>query len=117
MDSFELNKILGALLGTCLVLLAVHIASGAIFAPPVAAKPGYVIEVKQETAGRPERRTGAPAPAVPIENLLGQRLGSAGRADRQGMRVVPQPRQGPGGQDRTGSLRRRGPQGGFGGRL
>jgi len=26
MDSFELNKILGALLGTCLVLLAVHIA-------------------------------------------------------------------------------------------
>ena len=28
MNSFELNKILGALLGTCLVLLAVHIASG-----------------------------------------------------------------------------------------
>ena len=33
MNSFELNKILGALLGTCLVLVAVHIASGAIFAP------------------------------------------------------------------------------------
>ena len=28
MNSFEINKILGALLGTCLVLLAVHIASG-----------------------------------------------------------------------------------------
>ena len=31
MNSFEINKILGALLGTCLVLVAVHIASGAIF--------------------------------------------------------------------------------------
>lgn len=68
MDSFELNKILGALLGTCLVLLAVHIASGAIFAPPVPAKPGYVIEVKEEQPAAP---SGAPAPAaVPIETLL-----------------------------------------------
>jgi cytochrome c len=68
MDSFEINKILGALLGTCLVLLAVHIASRAIFATPVPAKPGYIIEVKQEAPA-----TGAPAaapPAVPIENLL-----------------------------------------------
>ena len=69
MDSFELNKILGALLGTCLVLLAVHIASGAIFAPPIAAKPGYVIEVKQEQPGGKE---GGPAPAqqVPFDTLL-----------------------------------------------
>jgi cytochrome c len=66
MDSFEINKILGALLGTCLVLLAVHIASGAIFEQPVPAKPGYVIEVKQEQPAQP-----AAAPAhVPIENLL-----------------------------------------------
>ena len=48
MNSFELNKILGALLGTCLVLLAVHIAAGAIFAPQVPAKPGYEIAVKEE---------------------------------------------------------------------
>ena len=69
MNSFELNKILGALFGTCLVLLAVHIASGAIFAPEVPAKPGYVIEVKQE---QPAEKGGpAAAPAhVPIENLL-----------------------------------------------
>ena len=31
MNSFELNKILGALLGTCLILVAMHIAAGAIF--------------------------------------------------------------------------------------
>jgi cytochrome c len=47
MDSFELNKILGGVLGTCLVLLAVHIASGAVFSPTPPAKPGYVIEVKE----------------------------------------------------------------------
>jgi len=69
MDSFEINKILGALLGTCLVLLAVHIASGAIFAQRAPAKPGYVIEVKQE------QQPGQPGPAAapagqPIENLL-----------------------------------------------
>jgi cytochrome c len=67
MDSFEINKILGALLGTCLVLLAVHIASGAIFAPPVPAKPGYQIEVKQEQ--QPGQPAAAPA-AQPIETLL-----------------------------------------------
>lgn len=69
MNSFELNKILGAFLGTCLVLLAVHIASGAIFEPRKPAKPGYVIEVKQEQpAAQPG---GGAAPGhVPIENLL-----------------------------------------------
>jgi len=69
MDSFEINKILGALLGTCLLLVAVHIAAGAIFAPPVPAKPGYEIAVKQEQPTQPQG--GAPAPAeVPFANLL-----------------------------------------------
>ena len=31
MNSFELNKVLGAILGTCLVLLALNIAAGAHF--------------------------------------------------------------------------------------
>jgi cytochrome c len=34
MNSFELNKFLGALLGTCLVLMAIHVASGALFSTP-----------------------------------------------------------------------------------
>jgi len=68
MDSFEINKILGALLGTCLVLLAVHIAAGAIFTAPAPAKPGYEIAVKEQ---QPEQAQGHPAPAEqPIENLL-----------------------------------------------
>jgi cytochrome c len=69
MDSFEINKILGALLGTCLVLVAVHIASGAIFETPVPAKPGYVVEVKQEQPATNGGAAAAPA-EVPIENLL-----------------------------------------------
>ncbi len=67
MNSFELNKILGALLGTCLILLAVHIASGAIFTTPAPAKPGYEIAVKEEQPGQKE----AAKPAnQPIETLL-----------------------------------------------
>ena len=45
MNSFELNKVLGAILGTCLVLLALNIGANAIFAHPKLAKPGYVIAV------------------------------------------------------------------------
>jgi cytochrome c len=68
MDSFEINKILGALLGTCLVLVATHIASGAIFTSEPPTKPGYEVAVKEE---QPAGGAPAAAPAeVPIENLL-----------------------------------------------
>ena len=67
MDSFELNKILGAILGACLGLLTINIAAGAIFAPVKPAKPGYDIVV-------PEKQPGGAAkpaePEVPIEQLL-----------------------------------------------
>jgi cytochrome c len=46
MNSFELNKILGAILGTCLITLALNIGAGAIFAPEKPVKPGYAIAVK-----------------------------------------------------------------------
>jgi len=71
MNSFELNKVLGALLGTCLVLVAVHIASGAIFAPQPPAKPGFEIAVKQE-----QPPAGA-APAAPAEMPIADALASA----------------------------------------
>jgi cytochrome c len=47
MNSFELNKILGAILGTCLITLALNIGAGAIFAPEKPAKPGYAIAAKE----------------------------------------------------------------------
>lgn len=68
MNSFELNKILGALLGTCLVLVAMRIAAGAIFTPATPAKPGYEVAVKEE---QPQAGAAPAAPAaVPIETLL-----------------------------------------------
>jgi cytochrome c len=51
MDSFELNKVLGAVLGTCLILLSLNIAAGALFSVPPPEKPGYEVAVKEEPAG------------------------------------------------------------------
>jgi cytochrome c len=68
MDSFELNKILGAILGTCIVLLVTSFTAGAIFSPRMPEKPGYEIAVKEEApAGGKEA---AAAPSEPIEKLL-----------------------------------------------
>jgi cytochrome c len=68
MDSFELNKIMGAILGTCLVLLVTNFTANAIFAPIKADKPGYEIAVKEaEGAGQ---EAAAAAPSEPIEKLL-----------------------------------------------
>ncbi len=67
MDSFELNKILGAILGTCLVLLVTSFTAGAIFTPVKPQKPGFEIAVKEEAAGG--EKAAAPAPE-PIEKLL-----------------------------------------------
>ena len=39
MNSFEMNKILSAVLGTCLGVVALDIAAGTIFAPEQPAKP------------------------------------------------------------------------------
>jgi cytochrome c len=47
MDSFELNKTVGAVLGTCLGVLVLNIAASAIFAPEKPTKPGYEIAVRK----------------------------------------------------------------------
>ena len=70
MNSFELNKVLGAILGTCLAVLALNIATGAIFSREKPAKPGYVIEVKAE-AGAGKNAAG------PTDEPLQQRLAKA----------------------------------------
>ncbi|MBN9007699.1 MAG: cytochrome c family protein [Rhizobiales bacterium] len=68
MDSFELNKILGAILGTCLVVLVTNFTAQAVFAPVKPAKPGFEVAVKEETGGGKE--AAKPAEQVPIEKLL-----------------------------------------------
>ena len=52
MDSFEINKILGAVLATCLVLLITSFTANAIFTPKQPEKPGFAIEANVQGAGR-----------------------------------------------------------------
>jgi cytochrome c len=71
MDSFELNKVLGALLGTCLVLLTLNITANALFAPHAPAKPGFEVAVQEEAAA------GKPGEQAPAEEPLPVRLASS----------------------------------------
>jgi cytochrome c len=68
MDSFELNKILGAILGTCILVLATSIGTQALFAPKMPEKLGFEIAVKEDA----KNGAGdvAAAPSEPIEKLL-----------------------------------------------
>ena len=60
MDSFEFNKIFGALLATCLTLLILNIAANALYATHKPAKPGYEIAVQEQAPGG---KPGEPAAA------------------------------------------------------
>jgi cytochrome c len=77
MNSFELNKILGAILGTCLILLALNIGAGAIFAPEKPAKPGYAIAVQEHPAGGAEA---ANEPEQPMEVMMASASVEKGQA-------------------------------------
>ena len=79
MDSFELNKIMGAILATCLGVLTLNIAAGAIFTPGKLEKPGYAVAVPDQPAGGTE--TAKPEPAEPIAGAA-RKLRSAARARR-----------------------------------
>jgi cytochrome c len=77
MDSFEVNKILGAVLGTALAVFGIGQLSGMIYHSEVPSaegqvKPGYVIEVAANAAGG--EAAGAEAAAV---ESIGARLAKA----------------------------------------
>ena len=78
LDSFEANKVLGAILGTFLGVHAVHLAAGAIFSPDVPAKPGYEIAVTEPPASGSEE--GVKAPEEPLEQLLASASTERGQA-------------------------------------
>ena len=77
MNSFELNKVLGAILGTCLIMLALNIGAGAIFAPERPSKPGFNIAVKEQAEGE---KSAAKEPEQPIETLLAKASVEKGQA-------------------------------------
>jgi cytochrome c len=68
MDSFELNKIIGAVLGTCILLLVTSFTASALFASKPPEKPGFAIAAKEaEGAGKEAAKA---EPSEPIEKLL-----------------------------------------------
>ena len=77
MNSFELNKILGAVLATCLVLLSLNITAGALFSTPHVEKPGYAIAAKEEPAGGGQQQQQA---LPPVETLLASASTEKGQA-------------------------------------
>ena len=68
MDGFELNKILGAILASCIVLLSVNLIANAIFAPVKPAKPGFEIAVKEQPPAN--ARASKTENVAPIETRL-----------------------------------------------
>lgn len=68
MDSFEFNKIAGAVLGTLLITMGLGIVANTFFAPNYPTKPGYALPSApaQETATTPNPA----APSEPLPVLL-----------------------------------------------
>ena len=62
MDSWEWNKIAGAVLGTLIFVMVVRIASESLFEVETPAKPGYVVQGVEETA--------TAASSAPVEEAM-----------------------------------------------
>lgn len=70
MDSFELNKIAGAVLGTLVLVLGLNIFSGILFTPHKPAVPGYDLPAPAEGAGEAAGGGDQAAQAEPLPVLL-----------------------------------------------
>ena len=69
MDSFELNKIAGAVLGSLLFIMGLGVISDALFAAPHMAKPGYPLPAAEESHGG-GAAAAAPEVTIPLPVLL-----------------------------------------------
>jgi cytochrome c len=63
MDSFEFNKIAGAVLGTAIFIFVIRLVAETVYEPEKPAKPGYVVEGVVETPA-------GGAPAAPVEETM-----------------------------------------------
>jgi len=67
MDSFEFNKVIGAILATVFVVFSISIVSDAIFAAPVPEKPGFAIEAAEgDDHGGGGGEAAGPEPVAPL---------------------------------------------------
>ena len=65
MDSFEVNKIAGGVLGTLLLTMALGLLSGFIYSPAAPVKPGYDLPAAAEATAE-TTKTAAPAEPLPV---------------------------------------------------
>jgi cytochrome c len=79
MDSFELNKVLGAVLATCLFLLSLHLFADSLFSPTMPAKPGFEIAVQEQPAS--SAAAAKPEATAPIEVRLAKADPNRGKAE------------------------------------
>ena len=78
MDSFQLNKMAGAFLGTVFLVMSVGLLSDVIFDRENPEKPGFIIEAAEASAGGEAANAGEPAKAEPISPLLASADAKAG---------------------------------------
>jgi cytochrome c len=78
MDSFEINKIIGAILGTLLFVMGVGFLAEAIYHPVVGTGPGYALASGEDEGGGGE--VTPDAPVVSIGTLLASADPVAGQA-------------------------------------
>jgi cytochrome c len=77
MDSFEVNKIAGAVLGVLLFVMSLNILSGILFAPKKAGEAGYALP---EAAAEAAATQQAAAPSEPLPVLLAKADPGKGQA-------------------------------------
>ncbi len=80
MDSFELNKMAGALLGTVFFVFSVGLMSDALFSKEAPEKPGYALMAAEGDAPASGEAAAAPAAVEPIAPLLAKADATAGEA-------------------------------------
>jgi cytochrome c len=80
MNSFEFNKIAGAVLGTALVVFGLNELAGAVYHADKPEKPGYAIEVAEASAGGEAAPGGEEQPAVSVGTLLASADATKGAA-------------------------------------
>ena len=78
MDSWQLNKIAGAVLGTCLVGMGIGLVAQGIYEPGAPAKPGYALPEPKETAAADGEKK---AEVVPIALRMEKADPKKGEAD------------------------------------
>ena len=76
MDSFELNKIAGAVLGCALLVMSVSMVAGIVTAPPKSKLPGYALP------GAPVEVAAAPAAVAEAPIAERMQVADVGRGER-----------------------------------